>query len=298
MPLRPFALRAILVSSALGQALTGSLLLAASTVSQAADAGETERLVSLINDFRTAGEGCKGEKIEPLGPLAPVAALAAIPAGSGGRMQQALRESDYRAANLQAMAVSGPTEASTVMRLFKQRYCSVLLSKQFAELGVSHDGSTWQVVLAKPLLSDDLGDWREAGKAILEQVNQARREPRRCGKQSFDAAPPVSWNSKLGDTALAHSRDMAQQDYFSHQGRDGSQVSDRAQRQGYRWQRIGENIAAGQGSAEQAVSGWLASPGHCRNIMNPDFTEMGAAYATNPESAATVYWTQVFGQPR
>ncbi|HCJ28080.1 MAG TPA: hypothetical protein DHV63_01935, partial [Pseudomonas sp.] len=60
----------------------------------------------------------------------------------------------------------------------------------------------------------------------------------------------------------------------------------------------GENIAAGQGSAEQAVSSWLASPGHCQNIMNPGFTEMGAAYATNPRSAATIYWTQVFGTPR
>ncbi|EQM77953.1 CAP domain-containing protein [Pseudomonas stutzeri] len=298
MPVRQFALPANLGHASLRHALFGSMLFCAGAFSQAAGAAEAERLVSLINDFRTSGEGCGGERIEPLGPLAPVAELASIPAGSGAQVQQALRDSGYRAAKLQAMAVSGPSDASTAMRMFKQHHCSVLLSEAFAELGVSHDGNTWQVVLAKPLLADDLGDWREAGKAVLEQVNQARREPRRCGEQSFEAAPPVSWDPKLGDTALAHSRDMAEKDYFSHQGRDGSQVSDRAQRQGYRWQRIGENIAAGQGSAEQAVSGWLASPGHCSNIMNPEFTEMGAAYATNPRSAATIYWTQVFGTPR
>ena len=59
------------------------------------------------------------------------------------------------------------------------------------------------------------------------------------------------------------------------------------------------SIPAGAGAQiQQAVSGWLASPGHCQNVMNPYFTEMGAAYATNPRSAATIYWTQVFGTPR
>jgi uncharacterized protein YkwD len=172
------------------------------------------------------------------------------------------------------------------------------LSEEFAELGVSREGNTWQVILAKPLLSGDLGDWQQAGKAVLDEVNEARTEPRRCGNESFDAAPPLRWNQQLGETALIHSRDMGEKNYFSHQGRDGSQAGDRARHQGYNWQRIGENIAAGQGAAEQAVAGWLASPGHCKNIMNPDFTEMGAAYATNPQSAATIYWTQVFGTPR
>jgi len=48
---------------------------------------------------------------------------------------------------------------------------------------------------------------------------------------------------------------------------------------------------------KQAVSGGLASPSYCANIMNPHFTEMGAAYAGNPESDAAIYWTQVFATP-
>jgi uncharacterized protein YkwD len=91
---------------------------------------------------------------------------------------------------------------------------------------------------------------------------------------------------------------MAQRDYFRHAGKDGSEVGDRAKRQGYEWRRIGENIATGQGSAAQAVAGWLASPGHCANIMNPEFTESGAAYAVNTGSDTVIYWTQVFGTPR
>lgn len=91
---------------------------------------------------------------------------------------------------------------------------------------------------------------------------------------------------------------MAAHNYFSHRGKDGSLAGVRATRDGYDWRGIGENIAAGQGSAQQVVAGWLASPSHCFNIMHPDFTEMGAAYAVNPQSDAAIYWTQVFGSPR
>ena len=69
-----------------------------------------------------------------------------------------------------------------------------------------------------------------------------------------------------------------------------------ASRQGYRWRVIGENIAAGLGSPQQVVAGWLASPAHCANILSPDFTEMSAAYAINDEAAMEIYWTQVFGR--
>ncbi|HSX88030.1 MAG TPA: CAP domain-containing protein, partial [Pseudomonas sp.] len=99
-------------------------------------------------------------------------------------------------------------------------------------------------------------------------------------------------------TSLVHSRDMATRNYFSHQDKNGDLAGKRATRAGYRWQSIGENIAAGQGAAKQVVAGWLASPAHCFNIMNADFTEMGAAYAVNPQSDAAIYWTQVFGTPR
>jgi uncharacterized protein YkwD len=85
----------------------------------------------------------------------------------------------------------------------------------------------------------------------------------------------VAWNGALGDAALAHSTDMARLRYFTHQGKDGRAVGDRALQAGYRWQRIAENIAAGQESGDEAVAGWLASPGHCANIMNGRFTEMG-----------------------
>ncbi len=279
------------------RATTLALLVLAAALSTEVHAQQSD-LVSLINEYRSAEETCSGDDGNALAPLAPNEALVLAPATSGAQLQQALQASGYRPSKLQAISVSGPGNAQSAMQALKQRYCEPLRSHEYAEIGVSRDGNTWQVLLAKPLLSPDLGDWQQVGQEILQRVNDVRAKPRTCGKESFGKAPALSWNAELGKAALAHSEDMADKDYFSHQGRDGSQVSDRASRAGYSWQRIGENIAAGQGSAEQVMAGWLASPGHCKNIMNPDFTEMGAAYATNPQSAATSYWTQVFGTPR
>ena len=90
-------------------------------------------------------------------------------------------------------------------------------------------------------------------------------------------------------------RGDAEQRYFDHVDRRGRGIAERARQLGYRWRAIGENIAAGQGSAQQVVAGWLASPGHCANILSPDFAEMGTAYALNPQAAMEIYWTQVLG---
>ena len=85
---------------------------------------------------------------------------------------------------------------------------------------------------------------------------------------------------------------------LSHAGQDGSAPGDRAERAGYEWRTVGENIAAGQQTAEQVVAEWLESPRHCANLMDPDFTEMGVGYAFGPKSPKGVYWAQVFGAPR
>lgn len=130
---------------------------------------------------------------------------------------------------------------------------------------------------------------------MLELVNKARSAPRSCGTQRFGSALGIEWNTKLASAALAHSGDMAKRNYFAHAAQDGSTVGDRATREGYEWQRVAENITSGQGSPQRVVAGWLASPGHCANIMQTDFTEMGAAYVVNADSDTMIYWTQVFG---
>ena len=154
-------------------------------------------------------------------------------------------------------------------------------------------------MLANPLVLPDLPGWEEAGQQVLVGVNRARAQARTCGTQAFAPAPPVSWNQQLGLAALGHSTNMAEGHYFSHTEKNGSQPADRVTRAGYAWRLVGENIASGNRTPQDAVQAWLDSPGHCANIMNPGFMEMGAAYAINPGNEnRTPYWTQVFAKPR
>jgi uncharacterized protein YkwD len=81
---------------------------------------------------------------------------------------------------------------------------------------------------------------------------------------------------------------MAVNKYFSHQGTDGTRGGTRIQRAGYRWKTFGENIGQGYKTEKEMLDGWLASPGHCKNIMSKTYKEMGVA-------RAGTLWTQTFG---
>lgn len=265
-----------------------------SSLAMARASGEAE-LVALLNDYRSAAHDCEGRREPMAAPLAPSPTLATVDPGNASRLDDALKASGYRAAAATSILFSGTGNAAEIRRLVVARYCRTLLDPRYSEIGVARSGESWRINLARPLLSQELGDWRDAGKAILRLVNAARARPRTCGDEAFAAAAPLAWNDALAGAALAHSRNMATRDYFSHTDASGNSVMQRAAHAGYRWRRVGENIAAGQGTPEQTVAGWLASPGHCANVMAPDFTEMGAAYAIDTRSKLEIYWTQTFG---
>jgi len=279
------------------------LLLAASfpahAVAGGAQAGAPGELASLINAYRSAPGSCGGEPALPVEPLRLHAALAKVRIAPASFLEQALEHAGYPAERAEAMYVSGAPDAQAAMAIIQQKYCRTLLSADYASVGVARNGNDWQVVLAQPLLPPNLPGLDEAGQAILQAVNAARAMPRTCGSKPFPPAPPLAWNAALAAAALEHSSDMATRRYFSHRGKHGSVVGDRAHNAGYGWKSIGENIASGQRSAQEAVAGWLDSPGHCANIMSQAFTDMGAAYAINTRTVAgRVYWTQVLARPR
>lgn len=263
-------------------------------------AAAADPLVDLVNAYRAAPPACEGTPVPPLPALRNDPGLARVKLGTGIILEPALERAGYAIAQADAIHVSGAQEAPDVMATIASRYCRTLLNAKFTQVGVRHSGDSWLIVLAQPAPPPrvlELPDQAAAGKLLLEAVNAARAVPRSCGAQTFEAALPLAWNDTLAATALAHSRDMAQQAYFDHKGKDGGMVTDRARAAGYRWRRIAENIAAGQESAAEVVDGWLASPGHCSNIMNPAFSEMGAAYAVSINKKNRAYWTQVLGDP-
>jgi len=129
--------------------------------------------------------------------------------------------------------------------------------------------------------------------AFLAAVNQARSVTRICGATPYVPAPPVSWSDHLAMAAYLHSEDMALNNFFSHTGSDGSSAGQRISRQGYSWRTYGENIAVGYPTISSVLQGWLGSEGHCRNLMDADFTEIGAGYAIGSfgGNATARYWT-------
>jgi uncharacterized protein YkwD len=132
---------------------------------------------------------------------------------------------------------------------------------------------------------------------VVGLVNAARSHGRRCGSERFAAAPPLAMSRDLNDAAAGHARDMVRRKFFDHRGSDGSQPRDRVQRAGYRSRLTGENIALGPESAEEVVAGWLKSPGHCENIMEPRFQDIGVGLAVG-RKRGQIYWVQTFGAPR
>ena len=132
---------------------------------------------------------------------------------------------------------------------------------------------------------------------VVDLVNAARSKSRRCGSERFAAAPPLTASARLDDAAAAHARDMARRNYFDHRGRDGKQPRDRVLRAGYEFRITGENIAFGPETADEVVAGWLESPGHCANIMEPRFEHIGVGLATG-RKRNRIYWVQSFGAPR
>ena len=147
---------------------------------------------------------------------------------------------------------------------------------------------------------------------FLTAINNARSHAQDCGRYGIKSSvDPLTWSDKLYKVAYVHNYDMAYSGVFSHTGSgtefdivamniDGistSTMTDRIRYYEYRYSTIGENIAAGYSSIESVITGWLNSDGHCDNIMDADFTQVGMALLYNEHSNYRYYWTQNFGKP-
>ena len=133
---------------------------------------------------------------------------------------------------------------------------------------------------------------------VLQRVNALRAAGAVCGTTPYAATGALAWNTALLLAAKGHSADMAQKNYFSHTSQDGRNAGQRVMAAGYTWSSYGENIAAGQGSVEQVMTGWANSPGHCQNLMNPAFTDIAVACVRNDAADYRLYWTMNLGLSR
>jgi uncharacterized protein YkwD len=142
-------------------------------------------------------------------------------------------------------------------------------------------------------------------QALLNAINAKRAAGFTCPAPvgARPAVPIVTWNAKLELMSLKHTNvlvnvnaDFGKVDPHSGVG-DGT-VAARASGVGYAFKAIGENIAAGQLNVTEAVDAWLASDGHCKAIMDADFTQIGASKLSTNGGAYATYWTLNFGKPQ
>ncbi len=122
-------------------------------------------------------------------------------------------------------------------------------------------------------------------QAVFDQTNAERKK---AGLAELKACP------ELFAAARGHSANMARLAVLAHD-LDGKTFVDRITAAGYKFAAAGENVAWNHPTPKEAVDGWMLSPGHRANVLNPAFTEIGVAVATS--AAGERYWTQVFAAP-
>ncbi len=106
---------------------------------------------------------------------------------------------------------------------------------------------------------------------------------------------PLAVSASLTQAASVYSEAMATTECFGHACGPVEEIAARDEQAGYRaWIALGENLAAGYRSAEEVVAGWMGSPGHRANILNPAYTEIGVGVAPG-RGRYRRYWTQEFG---
>ena len=277
--------------------------------------------IDLIDDVRR--NDCRAD-VEPL-PLRADPGLQQVAErySAGGSLQQALEAARYSTDDAAALRIDAVRlDDSTVRRQLRERFCARLENPDLAAAAAVQRGNSLWLVVAVP--ASDSGSAAPAAPAepplaeepesdvtpgtrelpdgieydILAQVNEARSRPRRCGARQFAAAPPLRYSATLADASQAHAMDMARRGYFDHDTPEGVKPAERLAETGYRWTLTGENIARGDMGADEAMAGWLRSPGHCANIMEPRFSEMGFGIAADGDRKGALYWVQTFAAPR
>src|SRR4051812_16245362 len=93
-------------------------------------------------------------------------------------------------------------------------------------------------------------------------------------------------NGKLNAAAQAKANDMATRNYWSHYTPDGNPPWVFVTAQGYGYQKLGENLATGFNDEQATINGWMASPPHRENLLDPAFSEVGFGFANSADYTA------------
>jgi len=214
----------------------------------------------------------------------------------GRAPNSAVESSGYTAEHTASLHVSGPD--ASMIQLLRRSDCRTVADRGFHDIGIYQRGSDTWLLLAAVYVVPMSSQAPQLATRTLQLVNDVRSRGTRCGERDFAPVGPVRLSGTLDDVASGHALDMAEHNYFEHEDLNGHSPADRVRAVGYKEKLVGENIAYGPASADEVVQGWLDSPGHCENIMDPRFAEMGIAFASGHTSRRGLYWVQLLAAPR
>jgi uncharacterized protein YkwD len=127
---------------------------------------------------------------------------------------------------------------------------------------------------------------------LFNRVNAERARGGDCKAAGrLGASAPLMHDEKLACAARAQASDMVERHFFDHKNPDGEGPAERARRAGY-LDPVAENLAWSLAGADEVMRSWLASPGHCRNLLNPLYVKAAAAH--HGEGAKST-WVLVLG---
>jgi len=253
-------------------------------------------IVDSVNGVRATGCAGGSKGAAPLRPSVRLDEVARRIAG-GASLHTAEQQSGYHAVSSFSVSIADVPESGDVRAVIERQFCPQSTNPAFSEIGVWRAGTQVWLAFAQPFTPPAAPDRTAINARVLELINAARAAARRCGAAPYPAAPPLARNAILERAAQEYAQDMATFGYMDHTGRDGSAPHERITRSGYRWSETGENLASGVTNADALVEGWLHSPEHCANLMDPAYTQMGVGFAVSARNDASIYWALEFGRP-
>lgn len=135
-------------------------------------------------------------------------------------------------------------------------------------------------------------------EAVLQRLNAERARGAVCRvNNGAQPAAPLRWNDTLAAAAAAQADDMAAVSRMGHYDTKNRGLAERLVAAGYRYSAAVENVAFGYPSLDAVVGAWLASEGHCSNMMNTTVLELGLACSDGTTPGQDRYWTMVLGAP-
>jgi uncharacterized protein YkwD len=221
---------------------------------------------------------------------------AAEQVAAGRSADVAVERTGYRAQATATVHVRGPDAG--LIAAIERAGCGTVTNRDLQDIGVYRSGQDTWILLAAAYVIPSRAQAPALATRVLSLVNEVRARGVRCGARYFGPAPPLVLSGTLATVAEGHAVDMAAHDYFEHEDLAGRTPADRIRAAGYAEKLVGENIAYGPKTADDVVQGWLDSPGHCENIMDPRFVQMGVAFAPGRGAKRGLYWVQDLVEPK